>query len=470
MTTLSFYGAAGEVTGSCYLVQTGQARVLVDFGFHQGTAAADTLNRTIPPIDAAKLDAVVLTHAHLDHCGRLPQLLRQGFKGPVYATAATADLTGIILRDSASLQEADAIDDNRRRVRDGMPPLPPLYTHADAEQILRQFKEVAYGRTQEIARGVTIRMFDAGHIIGSASVQMVVGDGKPDGTDLVIDFSGDIGVTGAPILRDPQPPDRPPADVVVLESTYGDRNHRPLAETLDELVAIISAARAENGCVLVPAFSVGRTQDIIYHMSSLMRQGRLPSPLPVFIDSPMATAASELYERYTDLYDADAMQIDRSGDSPLDFPGLRYTRSRDESMALNDRQGFFVVIAGSGMCTGGRIVHHLRHNLAKPSTRVVIVGYQAMGTLGRELVNGAKVVRIFRDSIPVNARIHTLGGFSAHAGQSDLLKWAAAVAPSKPKVFLTHGEEPPRAALGAKLKAELGLEAFYPKYADTATL
>jgi metallo-beta-lactamase family protein len=469
MINLSFYGAAGEVTGSCYLVETPRARVLVDFGLHQGDIDADARNRTIPPLDPERLDAVVLTHGHLDHCGRLPLLLQHGYRGSIYATPQTTELSEVILRDSASIQESDAADENRRRAREGKPPVPPLYAVQEAERTLQRFKDIPYGRTQEIASGISIRFLDAGHILGSASVLLTIRDPESDtGRDKVILFSGDVGVVGAPILRDPQTHDGH-VDAVVLESTYGDRDHRPLEQTLDEFVGILTDAKLAGGKVLIPAFAVGRTQDLIYHMGNLLREGRM-QPTQVFIDSPMAILASELYAKHHDVHDADAKRLRSQGHAPLDFPGLHFVKASEESRKLNDRDGGIVVIAGSGMCTGGRILHHLRHNLRKPGTHVVIVGYQAEGTLGRQLVDGHKVVRIFREEIPVIAQVHTLGGFSAHAGQTGLMEWFSAAAPSKPRVFLTHGENGPRGILQSKLARAYGVTPELPEWGSAATL
>lgn len=492
MIKLGFYGAAGEVTGSCYIVSTDRARVMVDMGMHQGELEADEHNRRLPPGDLSKLDAVVLTHAHLDHCGRLPLLARAGYHGPIHCTGATADVTEIILRDSAAIQEEDCERFNRRLRRGQEPCQEPLYDTALAERTLRLLKAMAYEQTREIAPGIRIRFADAGHILGAASVHMTVSDG-PRTVNIV--FSGDIGVRGSPILRDPVTPG--PAQVVLLESTYGDRDHKPLAQTREEFRAILKETQAAGGKILIPAFAVGRTQDLIFHIGEFLRAGEL-SKVRVYVDSPMATSVSDLYARHTDVYDERARELLTQRQSPLQFPGLTYTRSVEESKRLNELKGPQVIIAASGMCTGGRIMHHLYHNLADPKTHIVIAGYQGQGTLGRRLVDGARSVRIFREDVPVRARVHTLGGFSAHAGQSGLIRWMEPFAPHhptpsppapltstpptptpaptpparsfSPRVYLTHGENGPRAALRDKLERDLGLRSEMPEYGDEVEL
>lgn len=476
MITVSYYGAAGEVTGSCYLVSSGRARVLVDFGMHQGGHEDDERNARLPPLRPSELDAVVLTHAHLDHCGRLPLLVRHGFEGPVYCTPATRTLTGIILRDSAALQEADAEDELRRAAAQGRKPAEPLYTVEQAELCLDRLAPVCYQRPVQVAPGITVRFLDSGHIIGAASVLMTVDGGNPGAARRTILFSGDVGVAGAPILRDPTLPTPDLVgipDLVILESTYGDRDHRPLSATIDEFVGILDAARRDDGKILIPAFAVGRTQDLIYHLGCLRRESRIPFT-HVYIDSPMATATSSLYADHPELYDSEAMALKLGGTDPLRFPGLRHTSTREESKSLNSLRGGGVIIAGSGMCTGGRIVHHLRNSLASPSTHVVIVGYQGRGTLGRKLVEGATSVRIFNHQIDVRAKVHTLGGFSAHAGQTALVEWGCRAIghgdSTRTRLALTHGEEHPRHALAEKIRHHTGVQAILPVWGDATEL
>jgi len=400
----------------------------------------------------------------VDDCSRPPLLTKNGYRGRIHCTTPTADVTDIILRDSAALQVEDCLHFNRRIRRGDEPCQEPLYDVPAAEQALRQMTTMSYDQTKTIADGITIKLIDAGHILGAASVQMVVTDGA---RTLTIVFSGDVGMSGSPILRDPTTP--MPADVVLLESTYGDRDHKPLAQTRDELLSILQEAQAAGAKVLIPAFAVGRTQDLVYYIGEFLRAEKLRG-LNVYVDSPMATSVSDLYTRHKEVYDDRARQLLADHMSPLSFPGLTYTRTVEESKRLNEAQGCMVIISASGMCTGGRILHHLYHNLANPRTHVVIVGYQGQGTLGRRLVDGAKQVTIFRENVPVRSQVHTLGGFSAHAGQSGLLNWAAPFQKSKPRMFLTHGEAGPRMALRDPLKARFGLDPAMPPYGDEVEL
>src|SRR3954466_779045 len=440
MIKLGFFGAAGEVTGSCYVVQTERARVMVDMGMHQGEKLAEEHNRRMPPVDLGTLDTVVLTHAHLDHCGRLPMLIKNGYRGQIHCTAATSDLTAIILRDSAHIQQED-FSRQMRHAKETSNGRQPLYSPADVEKTLPQLTTIDYEIVKTIAEGITVKLVDAGHILGAASVQMTVNDGS---RTITIVFSGDVGPIDAPILRDPITPT--PADVVLLESTYGDRDHQPLTETENEFLSILQIAQASGGKVIVPAFAVGRAQDLIYHIGEFQRAGKLKA-MPVYIDSPMASAVSSLYSHYTNIYDDRAKELLGQHMKPLNFPGLSYTASVDDSKKLNNAPGPMVIISANGMCTGGRILHHLSHHLPDPNAHVLIVGYQGQGTLGRRLVDGAQDVSIFGHHLPVRAAVHTLGGFSAHAGQTGLLNWAAPFQQSKPRMFLTHGEDMPRSVL-----------------------
>jgi metallo-beta-lactamase family protein len=463
MIKLQFWGAAGEVTGSCYVVTTDRAQVMVDMGMHQGEREADAHNRRLPKVDLSKLDAVILTHAHLDHCGRLPMLVKNGYSGRIHCTRPTTEITEVILRDSAYLQAEDYTRFLRRN-RGKELERAPLYSEQEVERTLPMLTTVEYNHPTVIAEGISITFVDAGHILGAASVQMVVNDGD---RNVTIVFSGDIGQLGAPIVRDPTPPAF--ADVAIMESTYGDHDHRSLEATCDEFLSILEQAQATRSKVIIPAFALGRAQDLLYHIGEFLRAGKL-NPLKVFIDSPMATSISRIYSRHTDFYDQHADNLVDNNIKPLGFPGLSFTGSSDESKALNDAAGPMVIISANGMCTGGRILHHLRHNLPDPNAHIVIVGYQGQGTLGRRLVNGARFVSIFGRDVSVRAKVHTLGGFSAHAGQSGLLNWAAALKQTKPRLFLTHGEDMPRKVLKDQLKSRFSLDAVLPNYGNEVEL
>jgi metallo-beta-lactamase family protein len=466
---VTFCGAAGEVTGSGYLVETRSARILVDFGIFQGRDATDRKNRGLGRLDPRRLDAIVLTHAHLDHCGRLPILVREGCRARVHTTPASADFAQLVLEDAARIQAADVERLNRRLERQGKPWVEPLYRPEDVQAVEGKLQGLPYGESREVATGVNLRFSDAGHILGSSSVELSVEEG---GRLWTLIFSGDLGPRGVPFLRDPVPPDPPAgADLVVMESTYGDRDHRPIRETLDEFHQILQAASRAGEKVLIPAFAMGRTQQILYHIASFIRSGEL-CKFPIYLDSPMAIKAMALYRAHRDLFDEEATALVREHQFEKDLSELRYTESTDESKAINSQKGMAVIIAGSGMCEGGRIVHHLKHNLWRPDVHVVIVGYQSAGSLGRQLVQGARRVTIQGEPVAVAAKIHTLGGFSAHAGQTELAGWAGhfLYGSHRPRVVLTHGEEKPRAALRDLLRSQLSADASLPSRGETLTL
>jgi metallo-beta-lactamase family protein len=462
--TITLVGAAGgEVTGSCYIVQTQQARILVDCGQFQGGKESEALNR--PPTEPNRvLDTVLLTHAHLDHTGRLPLLAKMGYTGSIYGTPATLEMTGLILRDSARLQVADSERNNRKRLRAGEPPQEPLYTPDDAEKILSQLRPVSYHQEFEAVAGIKAIWHDAGHMLGSASIQLIV---EEQGKTKRVVFSGDLGPRSAPILREFEPFQH--ANLVFLESTYGGRDHRSLEETVAEFEAIVINAVNSGGKMLVPTFAVGRAQLITLLLGKMFRAGKV-KPFPIFLDSPMAIEATNIYTKHPELFDEEMKAFIR--DRPLrdDLKTMKPTPTADESRAINDVRGACLVMAGAGMCNGGRILHHLRANLWKPSTHVLIVGYQANGSLGRLLVDGEKEVKIFGEKIAVKATIHTLGGFSAHAGQTDLMRWFDVIAPSKPRVVLTHGEDDQRAALARVIQQRDGLVSELPKMGEVIEL
>ena len=461
---ITLHGAAGEVTGSAYLIETDRARLLVDFGMFQGGARTEAKNVLPSGLDPKGLDTVLLTHAHLDHCGRLPLLRKNGYQGNIMATQATVDLAGLILRDSAKVQRYDVERANRKREGSDKPLVEPLYTAEEVERALEQFRVVEFDHSFDAAAGIKARYVEAGHMLGSASIEVTV---QEDGKSKVAVFSGDIGPSGMAIIRDAEVFKR--ADVVFLESTYGDRDHKPLKETLAEFRSIIEKATQRKARILVPAFAVGRTQQILFHLDELFCAGTL-KPFPVYLDSPMAIEATKIYQSHPDLFDHETLDLQRACDIASRHGHVKPTPTAQDSMKLNDAPGPCLIMAGSGMCNGGRILHHLRHGLPHADTSVMIVGYQGEGTLGRQLVDGAKEIRIFGDTIAVNATIHTLNGFSAHAGQTELLKWFRFLAPSKPQVVLTHGEARGREPLAELISKRHGLKALLPSQGDVVRL
>ncbi|WP_404298459.1 MBL fold metallo-hydrolase RNA specificity domain-containing protein [Halomonas sp.] len=469
MSTLTFQGAVKEVTGSRYLIEldgNGSPKtLLLECGLHQGGSDADEANAKSFGKLPRKLDAVVLSHGHLDHSGLLPKLVREGFSGPIHCTRGTRDLLEIMLQDSAFIMAKDVEWENKWRKRNHRPLVEPLYELDDVERTLALCESHPYGQPVDLPGGATLVFRDAGHILGSAIVELTLPSG---GQDKRLVFSGDLGNPSSVLMRDPEKLYE--ADLVLMESTYGDRDHRPLDETLEEFAQVLEEAHEAGGNVLIPAFAVGRTQEILYHLSVLYHEGRLRQQM-VFLDSPMAIKVTELYHRARkalDPEDLKVLNIAASGDTSQYLPILRMTRTVEESMAINRIHGGAIIIAGAGMCTGGRIIHHFRYNLEKPTTRLVIVGFQAAGTLGRQIVDGAERVRVLGHDLAVKAKVHTIGGFSAHAGQTEMIGWAGAFR-NNPRFYLVHGEPGTQEVFKAAL-AESGIEAEIPAYGDRIEL
>jgi metallo-beta-lactamase family protein len=466
MAKLTFYGATEGVTGSAYLVESERTTVLLECGLVQGGREQERFNKERFPFEIGQVDAVVLSHAHLDHSGRLPKLVADGYGGPVYMTNPTNELLEIMLKDAAFLAQRDAQWENKRRQRSGKAEIEPLYTLQDVEAALAVCVGLPYGHRQQVADGIVVRYRDAGHILGSAIVELFITEA---GVQKKLVFSGDLGNSRSALLRDPAIIEE--ADVLLLESTYGDRDHRSTDETLEEFEAIIAQSSVNDGNILIPAFAVGRTQEIIFRLGELYQQGKLKHQA-AYLDSPMAIAVTEVYQRYQNMFNREDSATLREADSSnlqSFLPVLRYSRSTEESMALNRIQAGAIIIAGSGMCNGGRIRHHFKHNLWRRSAHVIIVGFQPMGSPGRALVDGAKTFRIGGEDIAVKAKIHTLGGFSAHAGQSQLINWVQGFKKNRPKIYLIHGEPAAKTALREALSQQ-GWQVEVPGYATAITL
>jgi metallo-beta-lactamase family protein len=456
---IEFFGAAGEVTGSCHVLRVAGRTVLLDCGLIQGGRKDEARNRDPFPFDATRVDAVVLSHAHLDHCGRLPLLVKRGFRGPVFAHEAACELAVILLADAAKLEERDAEYLSRKLGKK----IKPLFTLEEGEQVVRQFRPMKYRQRQPVVPGVDVRFRDAGHILGSCAVEVWVTE---NGEERKIVFSGDLGQYDTPILKDPECIDA--ADVVLMESTYGNRRHREREETVREIGDIIAHASSGKGNILIPAFAIGRTQEILYQLGRHYDEWGLER-FKIFLDSPMAIETSKVYWEYPQLYDEEATRLRReNGGMPL-LPNLNLSQTAEDSMAINRISSGAIIIAGSGMCNGGRIVHHLKHNLGDKRHQVIIVGYQAYGSLGRKLVDGAETVRIHGMTISVKAQIHTVGGLSAHGDQDDLARWYECMQNRLP-IYLVHGENDSREAFAEYLAGRNGADVRIPSPGDTLDL
>ena len=445
---LSFHGADRDVTGSCHLLQCAGKKILIDCGMFQGGRELAEENARPFGFDPADIDYLLLTHAHLDHCGRIPLLVKRGFRGEIITTPASVELARLVMLDAAGLQEEEARYQARKARRHGksLKAAEPLYTVLDALNCLDYFgRKVSLGQTLNLAPGIRVTSFNAGHILGSASLLLEL---EEKGKKRRVVFSGDLGYGGRAILRDPEPP--PAADVVVMESTYGNRLHKQLQPSIEELYTAINETMDRGGNVIIPTFALERAQEILYYLRQGVEDGRINRYTTVFLDSPMAISATEIFERHPECYDADTLKISHNGDNPFSLPGLHFTRETAESMSINQIDRGAVIMAGSGMCTGGRVRHHLKHNLWRAESSVVFVGYAARGTLARRIIDGADVVRIFGEEIPVRAKIYTIGGFSAHTDQAGLLAWHRHT--GDPDVtYLVHGEEESMNALAGLL-------------------
>ena len=500
---IQFLGAAGCVTGSQFLVTVGRRRVLVDCGMFQGSPEEVARNRMPFAFNVGSLDALILTHAHLDHCGRTPALVKAGFSGAIHATHATVDLADIVLRDSAKLQVEFAERWNRRQARRAAQAaadveseevaqetddasLPQrlrhaapegrtttreaLYTEADVDATLQLMRGADYGEEVSVTDGVTAVLHDAGHILGSAIVELRIADGDQRRT---IVFSGDLGRDGSPILRDPTPLSH--ADAIIVESTYGNREHAPHDEAIEELVAAIAEVADDEGVLLVPAFAIGRTQEVIWVLDDLVRNGRIPR-IPLYLDSPMASKATTVYVDHPETYDEETAALLRSGDSPLDYPGQQFTDAVEESKAIRHAKRPIMVVASSGMLTGGRVMHHLKDFLPDPSCTLLFIGYQGEGTLGRHIQSGATSARIDGEEVPVRCRVRVISGFSAHADQHELEAWLGHFAQSRDagdaarRVFIVHGDPDAAEAFAGRIREELGMEPHVPTHREIVRL
>lgn len=462
---ITFLGAAKTVTGSCYYLEIKNCKFMVDCGLFQGHSKENALNEEAFPFNPSELDYLFLTHSHIDHSGRIPKLYADGFKGKIITTKATSELCGIMLPDCGHIQELENDWENRKRERAGKLPVKPLYTYQDALDCMRLFKPVNYSEVIKVNENIRIRFNDAGHILGSSIIELWVTE---DGEETKVVFSGDLGNKDIPILRDTSFIES--ADYLLIESTYGNRLHEDKKNKVDKFVDIIIETIDRGGNVIIPSFAVGRTQEIIYELHK--RRGAQDEKvkklfsIPVFIDSPLAISATEIFRKNLDCFDDEARAYIENGDNPLDFPGLQFTKSSDESKALNERKDNVIIISASGMCDAGRIKHHLKHNLWRKESTILFVGYCAIGTLGRKLIDGVKKVKLFGEDISVNAHIETIDSFSGHADKDGLLEWIGKFKKKPKKIFIVHGEETTMNDFSELIKENFNIETVIPSKGD----
>ncbi len=459
---IKFLGAAREVTGSCFIVETDKTRFAVDCGMHQGSAEIEKRNWDIDIYNPAKIDFFLITHAHIDHSGLLPRMVQNGFRGPVYATEPTGDLIKILLLDSAHIQETEANWKMKKMQRYGKSNgIAPLYSTKDAETVCPLIKTKTYNEIFSPGSGIKINFQDAGHILGAAILELFI---EENGASTKLVFSGDIGRRHQLLMKDPAT--LSDADFLFMESTYGDRDHKGEEDSLNEMAEAIQYSYARGEKIIIPAFAVERTQEMLYSLYLLNRDGRLPKDIPVILDSPLAIKSTEIFRRYRSYLDGETQSLLKNGEDPLDLPQLQFSSSTEQSMKINDMKGSAIVISASGMANAGRVKHHLRHNLWRPGASIVFVGFQAQGTPGRNMVDGAKKIHLFNEDIAIKAKIWTIGGFSAHAGQSQLLDWLGNFQNKKMPVFLVHGEPAAQDTLASLIRQKLGFEVTIPEYLE----
>ena len=468
---ISFLGAAKIVTGSNFLIETKNTKFLIDCGMFQGSKSINRMNYEPFSFNPGEIDFMVLSHAHIDHSGRIPKLTKKGFKGNIYTTKATTDLCSIMLPDSGYIQEMENKWDNRKRRRSGGKLREPLYTVKEAEESLKYFKPVLYNQKIKLSEEVTLRFRDAGHILGSSIIELWIKE--EEGKEIKLVFSGDLGRRGRPILRDPYLIDE--ADYLIMESTYGNKLHHSSEDDTKELISIINTTVKRGGNIVIPSFAVERAQDIIYELnkyytSYIKTEDQDFLNVPVYVDSPLTVSATEIFLRNPDCFDEETLNLIKTGNNPLDFRNLKFTRTAEESKQINFSKESKVIISASGMCTAGRIKHHLKHNLWRKESSIVFVGYQAQGTLGRRIKEGEKVVKIFGEEIQVNAEICSLEGFSGHADREGIIQWIKSFKNRPKKIFVVHGEEEATKEISRKIEEELKIKTHIPELGETLSI